>query len=116
MARRKIESYEVTDDLTKEVIPEEDATELFFSYGGTDYKIDLSKKNAEKLDGLLAPYIDAATRVTNRTAPKSGGKSEPSKEEREAMRTWARANGHTVSDRGRIAQSIQEAYRASLNS
>ncbi|MBQ9918656.1 MAG: Lsr2 family protein, partial [Microbacterium sp.] len=29
-----------------------------------------------------------------------------------AVREWARANGHTVSDRGRIPASVLEAYGA----
>ncbi|WP_207770859.1 histone-like nucleoid-structuring protein Lsr2 [Microbacterium testaceum] len=116
MARKERTVYDITDDLTGEAVDEKDAQEIFFSYAGTDYKIDLGKANAKKLDDFLAPYIDAATRVAGRTAAKSGGKTEPSKEERNAMRTWAQANGYTVSDRGRISQEIQKAYRDANNS
>lgn len=115
MARKDHTITVVTDDLTgKQIENAEDAQEIHFSYGGTDYVIDLHNDNAKKLDDLLAPYIDAARRAPKATA--KAAKTEPSKEERNAMREWAVANGHKVSDRGRIAQSIQEAYRASLNS
>ena len=33
--------------------------------------------------------------------------------ELQEIREWARANGYTVSNRGRIAANIQESYRAS---
>jgi hypothetical protein len=29
-----------------------------------------------------------------------------------AIRGWARANGHQVSDRGRISKSVMDAYQA----
>lgn len=34
-----------------------------------------------------------------------------SKSEREQIRQWARANGHTVADRGRIPATVVDAYR-----
>ncbi len=39
-----------------------------------------------------------------------------SRQEREAIRTWANANGFTVGDRGRIAANITEAFRAAHGS
>ena len=35
-----------------------------------------------------------------------------SREETTAIREWARQNGHTVSDRGRIPKYVIEAYAA----
>jgi hypothetical protein len=34
------------------------------------------------------------------------------REQTAAIRTWARDNGHTVSDRGRIPKTVVEAYNA----
>jgi len=34
------------------------------------------------------------------------------REQTAAIRAWARANGHQVSDRGRIPKSVIEAYQA----
>ena len=38
------------------------------------------------------------------------------REQREAIRTWANANGYTVGDRGRIAAAITEAFEAAHRS
>jgi hypothetical protein len=34
------------------------------------------------------------------------------REETQAIREWARQNGHQLSDRGRIPKSVMEAYQA----
>jgi hypothetical protein len=34
------------------------------------------------------------------------------REDTAAIRAWARAHGHKVSDRGRISKSVMEAYKA----
>ncbi len=48
-----------------------------------------------------------ASRGTSR--PSSGGSD---REEVQRIREWARANGHQVSERGRLSSSVLEAYRA----
>lgn len=71
----------------------------------------LSKKNASAFEMALAPYIDAGRRV--RGAATHGGRTAGGPTaDLNAIREWARANGHTVSNRGRIATSIIEAYNA----
>ncbi|KIC60296.1 histone-like nucleoid-structuring protein Lsr2 [Microbacterium hominis] len=111
MARKEIKTYIVTDDFTGEEIPEDEAVSINFSYGGQAFEIDLSKKNAAKLDDLIAPYIDKARRVRSSSpAPARRSSSASKKHDLDAVRTWARANGHTVSDRGRVAQTILDAY------
>lgn len=104
MARKIIE--EITDDLDGS----SDADTIQFSYGGTDYEIDLGERNQKRLDDALAPFIDAARRVGRSSGSKkaSGGP----KRDLDAIRTWARENGYPVSDRGRIANHIVEAYDA----
>lgn len=91
---------------------------VLFSWDGTDYAIDLSKRNIAALEKALAPYLAAARRVPGRSAagrrrrtpapPGRAGRSDP-----RAVREWARANGHEVSDRGRIGADILTAYDAS---
>ena len=85
-----------------------------FSYQGTQYEIDLSKKNEEKLVRALEPFTSKARKTggTRRSTGKTrAGKTD--KNELQAIREWARANGHQVSDRGRISQDVQDAYHAS---
>lgn len=98
------------DDLTGKEIPEDNAVTLRFSYGGNDFEIDLSSDNAAQLDEALRPYIDAARRVRggSTSKPKSSAPAGTSLQE---IREWARANGHTLSDRGRISADILSAYR-----
>jgi len=44
---------------------------------------------------------------------KGNGKPAPmDREQTKAIREWARKNGHEVSDRGRIAAPIMEAFEA----
>jgi Lsr2 len=92
------------------------ATEtVAFSWGGTSYEIDLSKKNSAAFGKAVAPYVSASRKVSTarKTAPakrvSSGGNSERLQE----IRAWAKANGHNVSARGRIAANIVELFNAS---
>lgn len=85
-----------------------------FALDGTSYEIDLNADNADKMRGVLAPYVGHARKVTGsrggrRTSAKASGGSGPSAKE---VREWARENGHDVPDRGRIPAEVREAYDA----
>ena len=87
-----------------------------FSLDGVTYTIDLSETNAGKLRKALDPYIAAGTRLgrggripARRNAP---ARTAGSRDENRLVREWAAANGHQISERGRIPQSVTEAYRA----
>jgi hypothetical protein len=82
-------------------------------------QIDLSDENATKLRDALAPYVGAARkaggRARGRVARQTAEADKPARSNRDhtaATRYWARANGHQVSDRGRISKSVMDAYRA----
>ena len=89
-----------------------------FSLDGTNYTIDLSEANAGKLRKALDPYINAGTRIgrasTARIPARRGGagRTASSRDENRLIREWAAANGHQISERGRIPQSVSDAYRA----
>ena len=51
---------QITDDLDGST----DAQEVSFSFQGSDYTIDLAKKNLAAFEKALKPYIDRATRVS----------------------------------------------------
>ncbi|UQX88931.1 Lsr2 family protein [Jatrophihabitans telluris] len=97
------------------------ATEtVSFSLDGMSYEIDLSESNASVLRDALAPYVGHARRAgraSGRTAattrPARGGVVRADREQTQAIREWARANGHKVSERGRIPASIVDAYNSS---
>ena len=88
-------------------------TTLTFALDGKDYEIDLSDGNAERLREALRPFLAAARKAP--TGPRRGKRAtgiSTSIGETAAIRVWAKANGHPVSDRGRIHQSIKDAYYA----
>jgi hypothetical protein len=102
----------LVDDLDGSV-----ATETVqFALDGKTYEIDLSSTNAGKLRDALASYT-AAARKSTRTprstrgpvsaAPRfAAGRKRP-----HAIREWARAQGMSVTDRGRIPFAVRDAYR-----
>jgi len=92
----------------------EDAQSYKFGWDGDQYEIDLSEQNAKELKDFLSKYIDAAAKVTNRLprAASSSTSKSSNKEELQKIREWAQQNGHEVSSRGRIAQSVVDAYHA----
>jgi Lsr2 len=85
-----------------------------FTYDGTSYEIDLNKKNASALNKALAPYVGAARKVRGaraRAGAASNGKA-ARRGDLGAIREWAKANGHDISDRGRIPTVVTDAYDA----
>ena len=85
-----------------------------FTYDGTSYEIDLSKKNKSAFDKAVKPYVDGARKVraTRRANSSRPGSTSPKRTDLAEIREWAKANGHEVSDRGRISQAIQDAFDA----
>lgn len=80
-----------------------------FGLDGVSYEIDLSAHNAAKLREQLAPWVGHARSSGGRRPRRRAGAS-PKRGNVSAVREWARANGHQVSDRGRVPASIQAAY------
>jgi Lsr2 len=88
-----------------------------FSLDGTTYTIDLSEANAGKLRKALDPFINAGTRVGRSSGRRhagavTSGRTAGSRDENKAIREWAAGNGYQISERGRIPQSVSDAYRA----
>ena len=83
-----------------------------FGWSGTTYEIDLSKKNATALEKSLAPYLQAARKAGGSSA-RGRRSTAGAKTDLSAVRAWANDNGYKVSERGRIAASVVEAYNAS---
>ncbi|WP_033213780.1 histone-like nucleoid-structuring protein Lsr2 [Kitasatospora phosalacinea] len=91
-----------------------------FALDGVAYEIDLKSDNAEKLRGLLAPYVEKGRKQSGRlTAPRRGGGGGGRSTGRAAaagqadtakIRTWAKENGLPVNDRGRVPSNVREAY------
>jgi Lsr2 len=82
-----------------------------FGIDGSEYEIDLSKKNAKTFRKGLAPFVEHARRAGR------GQRHRPARTSSDRgrggdIRAWARARGIPVSDRGRIPASIAEQYEA----
>jgi hypothetical protein len=82
-----------------------------FGIGGADYEIDLSKKNANAFRRQLAPFIEHARRA-GRGQRRRPGRTASSRERSADIRAWAKGQGITVSDRGRISASVAKQYEA----
>jgi hypothetical protein len=82
-----------------------------FGLGGTEYEIDLSTKNANAFRRQLAPFIEHA-RKAGRAQRRRPGRTASSRERSADIRAWAKDQGITVSDRGRIPASVAEQYDA----
>jgi hypothetical protein len=89
---------------------------LQFNADGTKYEIDLSAANADRLRAQLARFVAAATPIKPpKTSPGKRSAKSPArsnKAELQAIREWAQKAGYQVSNRGRIAKTIQDAYNA----
>jgi hypothetical protein len=102
----------LVDDLTGETA---DQT-VPFSLDGVTYEIDLSEENASELRDLLARYVSSGRRVGGRKIRLAVGESASAvtpgtdRQRSQAIRQWAAENGYAVSERGRIASEIVEAY------
>lgn len=103
-----------TDDLDGST----DAETIRFSYNGTSYTIDLAKRNRTAFEKALKPYIDVAEKTSGRRSSAATGRSRSGGRRRRSsavdlasVRAWARENGIEVSERGRVAQSVIDAYR-----
>lgn len=82
-----------------------------FSYDKINYSIDLNDANAKDFSDAFKAYIKFATVIGTRRS--SNGPVKSNKGELDAARTWLRANGQEVSDRGRIKGELMELFLAS---
>jgi hypothetical protein len=80
-----------------------------FGLGGTQYEIDLNKKNARAFRKRLAPFIEHARRAGR--APRRP-RTSSSRQRSGDIRAWAKEQGIAVSGRGRIPASVVAQYDA----
>jgi len=82
-----------------------------FGLDGSSYEIDLTEAHASSLREALAGYIGNARKVTGGRRRKAAASSDSGPSARE-VRDWARSNGFTVPDRGRIPADVRDAFDA----
>ncbi len=100
----------------------EGAETVAFGLDGSSYEIDACEEHAAELRDAFARYVGAARRAGRpaaapRRSPGRSAGSRPAaaagngdRERVQAIREWARSNGHTVSERGRLSGAVVEAY------
>lgn len=103
---------QITDDLDGS---EADQT-VEFAIDGVNYEIDLNDKNATELRDYLQRYTNAGTRlaraapVQRRPGARTSTVAYSNREQNTAIRDWARKHGYEMSSRGRIPQTIVDAF------
>jgi nucleoid-associated protein Lsr2 len=81
-----------------------------FAFGGAEYEIDLSTKNAAAFRKKLAPFIEHA-RQAGRGQGRRPASTAASRQRSGDIRAWAKVHGIAVSERGRIPASVIEQYQ-----
>ena len=84
---------------------------VHFAFGGAEYEIDLTAKNAKTFRKKLAPFIEHA-RKAGRSPSRRPGRAAGSRQRSGDIRAWANDHGIAVSARGRIPASVVEQYQA----
>lgn len=112
MARRIV--HQLVDDIDGTVLEIGEGETVHFSLNGASYEIDLNTAHADELRKALEPYVSAGRRAGSSSTARSSAprKRQTRNPEVAAIRVWANANGHPLSERGRIPASILEAYHA----
>src|SRR4051794_3304526 len=109
-------AQQVVTTLIDDLDGSEAADTITIGYKGYTYELDLSEKNAAKLEKVLAPFVQAGRRVGrlggggSRTTRETTTKRVPS--DSTAVRAWAQANGVDVPARGRIPNAVREKFEA----
>lgn len=107
MARHVETTETITDDLDGSKAEEA----VVFTYEGTTYELDLSKKNAKSFHSDLSKWATAGRKVKapaparRRTGAKSAGDSVSGQ-----VRAWAAEHGIDVPARGRISAAVREQW------
>lgn len=99
-----------TCDVTGEEVPDDTRADRL-TWQNVSYDLYLSDNGREQIVNFLEPVLRGAEEVS--TAPqRRKGRQAGVRNDLDAIRAWARDNGHQVADRGRIKAEIVEAYDA----
>jgi hypothetical protein len=85
-----------------------------FAIDGTEYEIDLSGRNANRLRNSLGDFIQHGRKVGGKR--RNGRRSSSATGiDTTAVRKWAEAHNIQVSSRGRISADVLERYKRAGN-
>jgi Lsr2 len=90
-----------------------------FGFDGADYEVELCPKDKRAFDLIIAEYAPYARKVRTESPkpskaikPKRGYRSDKHRDHSAEIRDWARGQGMTVSDKGRIPVKMIAEYDA----
>lgn len=110
MARKIV--HQLVDDIDGTVLDPGEGETVLFALDGKSYEVDLTADNAAKLRDVLAPYISAGRRAGGASSSAAKSRRRGGQTDYGPVREWAKANGYTVSERGRVPAAVLEAYEA----
>jgi Lsr2 len=85
---------------------------ISFGVGNSSYEIDVCAADAKELRSKLTPFIEHARRKTGSGARRPGRRAADRAHTAE-IRSWAKEQGHQISERGRIPASVVAEYEQS---
>jgi hypothetical protein len=95
-----------------------------FGLDGVSYTIDLSTAHIAELQTIFDPYVATARRVgrgrvgqvilTHTPRGTAAAATRANKDRNTKIRAWAAGNGQQLADRGRIPQSVEDAYSKAM--
>lgn len=106
-------SQRVVTQLIDDLDGESEADEtLSFALDGQPYEIELTDKNAAVLREALKPFVAVARQPGQkaRRTPRANAAAANDGPSADEIRTWAREQKMTVSERGRISGEVRAAY------
>lgn len=112
----QVTTIRLVDDLDGTVADER----VEFGIDGCTYEIDLTSTHAQALRAALTDYVAAGRLVPSPGAAAAAGhrpgQSATTRDRgcNRAVRAWARNRGIPVSDRGRIADAVLEAFHSAV--
>lgn len=103
-----------------EELSREQTRTVTFGLDGQNYAIDLTDDATAELRDTVGRYIAAGRRLSRQARTRTPGRKNPQVRQRAsadgqdsaAVREWAQANGHRISDRGPIPTTVRQAYDA----
>ena len=120
MARQRQIIETVTCDICGETT--DDATAVTLGWGREQWELDLCPTHNAELSSQFDTWTAKARRATGGRGGRSGGATASGGGSRaatfgttsdaNAVREWAKANGHKVGEKGRIAADVRAAYEA----
>jgi hypothetical protein len=106
MARQEIVKF--VSDLSGD----EEAETVSFALDGADYEIDLTKKEQTAFQRALAKYVESGRKTATRGRGVRRTTVRPAGPSTKAIREWARSQGFSVPDKGRVPNEIMAKFEA----